>query len=323
MRAFQSPCPMVEMTLSRNCSTELVQPRPHVTVPACPLRLCARSSLMPTHFASHKARGRGMFLLRHCSSNTFPVRPCGMVRLSLRRLTVGFARSCSHPSRVESRRVKRGGGLNVLGVWRRPFCCLFSSTATKSVDRVVMPDLFLRLDHSDGRAVLVSFMICGLLLTPTLTSGSDSVSSALLPVHGNRSAAFPPARSTGAGTTSGAVSLGASLTPVPPGNMRRCWAACRGCTAPGRGGTGRFAVGWYGNAWMGRSKPLLAAVLKNSCGLPLGGGRASPVPWGMGGRSSSRAGSMQSTAGRGLVVGRALTGFDGRRPWIREGAPLP
>ena len=167
-----------------------------------------------------------------------------MVRLSLRRPVVGFAKSCSHCSRVESRKVKRGGGLKVLGVWRRPLCCLFSRTATNRVDSVLKPDLFLRLDHSDGRAVLVSFMICGLLLIPPLTSASDSVSSALLPVHGNTSAAFPPGKWTGGATASGAVSLGAAFTPVPPGMIRGCWRAFLRCTEPGLGGAGRFAVGW-------------------------------------------------------------------------------
>jgi len=184
-----------------------------------------------------------MFLLRHCSSSTLPVSPWGMVRLSRRRPVVGFAKSCSHCSRVESLSVNRGGGLKVLGVCRRPVCCLFSSTATNRVDSVLSPDLFLRLLMSEGRAVLDSFIICGLLLTPALISASDRLSSGLLPVHGNRSAAFPPGKWTGGTTASGPPGLGASLTPVPPGSMRRWCGASLRCREPGRGGWGRFAVG--------------------------------------------------------------------------------
>lgn len=131
-----------------------------------------------------------------------------MVRLRRRRPVAGFDRSCNHCSRVESRNVSRGGGLKVLGTWSRPLCCRFSRTATNRVDSVPRPDLFLRFDHSDGRAVLVSFMICGLLLIPALTRVSDSVSSALLPVHGDTSAGFPPGKWTGEGMTSGALDLG-------------------------------------------------------------------------------------------------------------------
>lgn len=169
-----------------------------------------------------------------------------MVRLKRRRPTAGFDKSYSHCSLAVSRRVRRGGGLKVFGSCKRPVCWRFSSTATNSVDKVESPDLFFRFDHSDGRAVLVSFMICGLLLMPPLTSASVKVSSGLVPVHGKTSAALPPGNWTGADTTSGACTSGCSFTPVPPGTMRRWLGASLRCTDPGRGGTGRFAVGWYG-----------------------------------------------------------------------------
>lgn len=111
-----------------------------------------------------------------------------MVRLSLRNPMVGFARSCNHVSLVESRKVRRGGGLKVLGAVKRLHDCRFSRTATNRFESVDMPDLFLRFDQSEGRAVFVSFMICDLLLMPPLTRLSDMPSSGWLPIHGNKSA---------------------------------------------------------------------------------------------------------------------------------------
>lgn len=171
MRGFQSCCPTAVIVLSKNCSTELVQPLTQVMVPAWPFLLCDRISLMPTHLANQTALVRGIFLFKHCSSSNLPVTPWGIVRLSLRKLTVGFARSWSQVSRVESLKVSRGGGLKLFDAVMRPDACLFSNTAINKEDKAFSPfRLFLRLRSQIGcLAVLVSLLVSVLLEKPVLT----------------------------------------------------------------------------------------------------------------------------------------------------------
>lgn len=67
--------------------------------------------------------------------------------------------------------------MNVFGAVNRPHACRFSRTATKRVERFERPALFFKLVHSEGLAVFVSFIICGLLLIPPFTKASERISS--------------------------------------------------------------------------------------------------------------------------------------------------
>src|ERR1700728_4454345 len=153
------------MTLSTNCSTNIVQSRinfdspPIANVPVTPFLLKALISFAPTHLANHAALAEGIFLLRHCSRSCFPLMPCGIVRLKRRSGMVGFARSFSHVSLFVSVKVTRGGGLKVEGdvIWLWARRCF--RTPVKSEERVCKLLLLFKVGNIDNLAYAVSFCI--------------------------------------------------------------------------------------------------------------------------------------------------------------------
>src|ERR1700733_1217211 len=159
-----------------------------------PFLFRVRISLAPTHFANQIARLIGTVLVRHCSKSCCPRMPCGIVRLSFRKVTVSLARSLSHAFLLVSVSVTRGGGLKTepeVILWFCARCCIADPY---SADRVCKPSRFLKAVLSKaGRAVFDSFHVGGCLSNwPLLTVWSFSWSSGWLPTHGKKSATQLP-----------------------------------------------------------------------------------------------------------------------------------